>query len=101
MMIPQSVLDLMWEYDVAALGAAADYPDALIGRVMARGRWQDMLWLLDTVGRERLRSFMEGRGTRSLEPREIRFWAWITGVPEEQAAEWARRARQREAAWRG
>lgn len=101
MMLPQSVLDLMWEYDVAALKAAADFPDALIGRVMARGRWQDMLWLLHAVGRERLRNFMESHGARSLEPREIRFWSWITGVPEEQASGWVRGARQREAAWRG
>lgn len=91
----------MWEYDTAALAALPAPPNALIGRVMARGQWQDMLWLVDTVGRERLRSFMEGRGARSLEPREIRFWSWISGVPEPQAAEWARKARQREAAWRG
>jgi hypothetical protein len=101
MTIPQSILDLMWEYDSAALAALPDLPDSLIERVMARGRWQDMRWLLDTAGRETLRRFLESRGARSLEPREIRFWSWISGVPEEKADEWTREARKREAAWRG
>ncbi len=101
MILPQAVLDLMWEYDTAALTEATHLPDALIGRVMARGRWEDMRWLLDTAGRERLRIFLESRGARTLGPREIRFWSFITGVPEQQAAEWANTARRREGAWRG
>ncbi len=101
MRIPQSVLDLMWEFDPAGLAALTELPDALIERVMARGRWEDMRWLLAAADRERLRSYLERRGARVLPPRELRFWLFIARVPEPQATAWVSSAREREAAWKG
>lgn len=100
MIIPQSVIDLMWEYDPMVLAVSTELPDAVMERVMARGPWNDMRWLLDTAGRDKLRDFLERRGIRTLPPRELRFWCWITGFPESQTADWVKLARIREAAWR-
>jgi hypothetical protein len=101
MAIPKSVIALMWEYDPAALAALTDLPDAVIERVMERGRWAEMRWLLDAAGRERLSMFLQRRGGRTLPPRELRFWCWVTRVSEPQATAWVQQARQREALWRG
>ena len=70
-------------------------------RVMARGRWEEMCWLLAHFDRERLRSFLALRGLRRLPPRELRFWGVICGVPSEELDRWVAAARERERSWRG
>ena len=101
MEFPHNVLELMWEYDQNALACSPELPDAVIERVMARGSWDAMRWLLEAVGRDRLGAFLERRGARVLPPRELRFWCWATGVGEPRATDWVRCAREREVAWRG
>ena len=70
-------------------------------RVMARGGWADMRWLLATVGRERLAAYLAARGHRVLPPREVRFWATVCHVPDAEANSWVEEARRREREWRG
>ncbi|NOZ78465.1 MAG: hypothetical protein GXP48_04650 [Acidobacteria bacterium] len=100
MVIPDFVLSLMWEYDMESLSAVDQVPDAVIERVMARGGIGEMRWLLDAVPVERLRTYLKTRGMRALPPRELRFWSWITGIPEPEASGWVQMARKREALWR-
>lgn len=100
MVLPESVMELMWEYDPDGLKTLSDLPDVIIERVMERGRWSDMRWLLQAAGRARLKVFLEQRGSRALPPRELRFWSWIAGIPEPKASEWVRLAKQRESSWR-
>ena len=99
--IPPNVLRLMWEYDPEDVLQASSVPDVVIERVMARGGWPEMEWLLRTVGRERLRSILADRGSRVLPPRELSFWAVACDVPEETASIWRRDARRQESRWRG
>ena len=101
MRFPAAVERLLWEYDLEALRAEPTLPEVVIERVMARGGWEPMRWLLSTCTSERRRRFLEERGRRVLPPRELNFWAFASSVPEEQTAEWVREAREREAAWRG
>lgn len=92
---------MLWEYDLEALRAEPELPEVVIERVMARGGWEPMRWLLATCSPERRRRFLEERGRKVLAPRELNFWAFASSVPEERASEWVREARKREAAWRG
>ena len=101
MRFPAAVERLLWEYDLEALRAEPELPEIVIERVMARGGWEPMRWLLSTCDAERRRLFLEERGRRVLPPRELNFWAFASSVPEERTAEWVLEARKREAAWRG
>ncbi|MFV2073101.1 MAG: hypothetical protein ACC742_10685 [Thermoanaerobaculales bacterium] len=101
MRIPASVQALFWEYSVDQAPSGEGWEKTIIERVMQRGCWKDMLWLLHTFSRSRLRSFLEQRGKRAIAPRELRFWATMCGVPGDVQDAWVREARARERAWRG
>jgi len=100
MVIPENILRLMWEYDEAALQATTDLPDSVLERVMERGGLSEMRWLLATVERGRLRSYLKSRGRRALPPRELRFWCRMAGIEEPVASGWVAKARAREQSWR-
>ncbi len=68
---------------------------------MQRGEWADMRWLIRAFDRGRLRSFLAERGRRVLPPRELRFWALVCGVPDQEQDAWVVEAKHRERAWRG
>jgi hypothetical protein len=100
MQIPSTIRNLLWEY---SLGEHPEerWQSTIIERVMQRGCWDDMVWLLREFDRERLRSFLQRRGRRVLAPRELRFWSRVCGVPESDQDVWLQEARSREKAWRG
>jgi len=101
MQISAGVKALLWEYSLDEVPAGERWEKTIIERVMQRGCWEDMRWLLRTFDRSRLRSFLKNRGRRVLAPREIRFWARICGVPDNDQEVWVREARVREWTWRG
>ena len=100
MKIPSTIRSLLWEYSFGETASDARWDSTIIERVMQRGCWDDMLWLLRTFDRERLRAFLERRGKRALAPRELRFWARICSVPDDEQDTWVYEARKREHAWR-
>ncbi|MFH1176866.1 MAG: hypothetical protein V1750_05610 [Acidobacteriota bacterium] len=99
--IPATVRQLLWEYQVPAAPAGAAWERAIIEKVMLRGRWDDMRWLLQCFSRDMLGDYLERRGCRALAPRELRFWALVCGVPASTSDAWVALARRREQAWRG
>ena len=66
--IPRNIERLLWEYDLDGLDLSSELPDTICGRVMARGGWAEMQWLIRVVGTERLRSYLEKRGAHELPP---------------------------------
>ena len=100
MEIPAAVQTLMWEYSLQEVPSGERWQSAIIERVMQRGCWDDMLWLLRAFDRERLSDFLEQRGKRALAPRELRFWATICGVPADEQDTWVHDSRERVGAWR-
>jgi len=99
--IPENIERLMWEYDIDGLDLSSELPDAICGRVMARGGWAEMQWLIRVVGAKRLRSYLEKRGAHVLPPREIAFWGFVCSVPDVLLQEWVGAARARQREWRG
>ena len=100
MKIPSAVQNLLWEYSLEEIPSGKRWQSAIIERVMQRGCWEDMLWLLGAFDRGRLGDFLEHRGRRALAPRELRFWATICSVPEDEQDTWVRESRERVGAWR-
>ena len=101
MEIPETIRRLLWEYDLGALEDPGALDRAIFERVMERGGWHAMRWLLQTYSRDRLRIFLEDRGHRVLPARELRFWSWACGVPDSVTGEWVDLAKTREQTWRG
>lgn len=99
--IPDNVRALLWEYDTDALASAEIVPDVVVERVMARGGWDEMRWLLTYQDRQHLCHYLERRGRRVLPPRELGFWALACGIPDSESIDWIRDARARESAWQG
>jgi hypothetical protein len=100
MEIPEAVRTLLWEYSLDEVPSGDRWQSAIIERVMQRGCWDDMLWLLRVFDQQRLRVFLERGGRRALAPRELRFWARICDVADEEQDTWVLESRARERAWR-
>jgi hypothetical protein len=101
MEIPATVTALLWEYSLDDSPFEERWQSTIIERVMQRGCWDDMQWLLREFDPEQLRSFLALRGRRTLAPRELRFWSRICRVPDTEQDLWVRESRIREKAWRG
>jgi hypothetical protein len=99
--LPLSVRKLLHDFDMPADPFGEVWERAIIGRVMERGTWVDMRWLLASFGRERLAGFLAERGHKTLAPRELRFWSTVCHAPECQADRWVAAAIAGQRAWRG
>lgn len=99
MELPPHVRSLLWEYDLDNPKGSDRLDRVVVERVMARGGWESMRWLLGAYPRSVLREFLERRGRRVLAPRELRFWSWATGVPDSVATSWVHEARERAVTW--
>jgi hypothetical protein len=100
-MIPDSVRSLLHDFAAPAQLEGPAWERAIMERVMERGDWDDMRWLVTRFGRERLGEYLRERGHRVLPPRELRFWALVSRIPEATADDWVRAAQDRARAWRG
>lgn len=96
-----NVQGLLWEYDLDGVEALSELPDAVVERVMTRGGWAEMGWLIRELGAEQLLSFLERRGARVLPPRDVAFWGLACSAPEAFVRDWINDARSRQEEWRG
>jgi hypothetical protein len=79
--LPADVARLLWDVDPSQLDLARPGDrDLVIERVMSRGTLAAMRWLRATVAPEELATFLRGRGRRCLAPRDLAYWALVTGV---------------------
>jgi hypothetical protein len=77
--IPAELTWLFWDVDPGAIDLARDR-DYVLERVMTRGDWRAMRWLVATYPPPDLATFLRARGDR-LPPRERAFWCLIADVP--------------------
>jgi len=75
---PDSVARLLWEVDSTAVNPV-EHKDYVLERVMSRGGWEAMQWLRASYSREEIADFLQRKGQR-LPPRELAYWALITGI---------------------
>lgn len=76
-MIPEELHWLFWEVDPAEIELER-HRDYVLERIMTRGDWAAMRWLIRTVPAETLGEFLSRKGQR-LPPRERAFWSVIAG----------------------
>lgn len=96
--IPEFLFPLFWEYEPENIHIVR-HADFVMGRIMETGTWESMLWLRRTYSRERLISFLEKRGRRVLPPRELNYWALISGISREKREDWVMESRNKTHVW--
>lgn len=77
-MIPRELYWLFWDADPARVGLAT-HPDYVLERIMSRGDWVAMRWLLRESTPAMRAEFLVRRGAR-LAPRERAFWSFASGL---------------------
>jgi len=87
--LPATVRDLFWDVDSRALRWDRDR-DLILGRVLAAGPWDTVLWLRQRLGDEALRDWILRHRGRGLSPRQLRFWQLILDLPSRQVDQWLR-----------
>jgi len=96
--IPESLFGLFWELEPETIHIVR-HGDFVMGRIMERGNWEAMRWLLKTYSKKQLASFLKKRGRRILPPRELNYWSLITGIAKEKRTEWVRESRENNSVW--
>ena len=64
---------LFWDVDPEAVDPERDR-DYVLGRVLERGRLQDVRWILRAYGPERVHAFFRESGHPELSGRTLAFW---------------------------
>jgi len=84
--LPPDVVRLLWDVDPDSLdlSRSADR-DLVMERVMTRGTLDAMRWLRSRFTRDELAAFIREKGEGRLAPRDLAYWALVTGVPTPQA----------------
>src|SRR3954454_7029747 len=77
--IPAELAWLFWDVDPTTIDLERDR-DYVLERIMTRGDWFAMRWLIAQVEKARLAEFLRRRADR-LTPRDRAFWSLIAEVP--------------------
>ena len=74
--LPEAVARLLWDVDLARFDLDKDRR-LVFERVMSRGTWEAMKWLMRRYPREDLAAFVRAHGRRILAPRDLAYWALV------------------------
>ncbi len=91
--VPNTLRPFFWDVRLSSL-AVDRHGDFLLARLLEFGDRRAVAWALRTYPRERLTSFLNGRGQELLSRRAWHFWASLVGLKPVKLARsgWRRRA---------
>lgn len=96
--LPPSLHTFFWEYDAATLDIQK-YATFVMERLMERGSWEAMQWLLTVFSRAQRYTYLQTRGRKILSPKALNYWAIMSDVPELERQQWVADARARDDIW--
>jgi hypothetical protein len=73
------VTRLLWDVDPSEIDPQR-HAALIFERVMSRGSWEAMKWLREAYPPSALAEFVRGQGARRLSPRDLAYWALVSGV---------------------
>jgi hypothetical protein len=85
--IPERLRPLFWDLDFDGLRWPRDL-DQVTLRVLADGDWMSIQWLRRTLTDRGLRRWLVAREGRGLDPRRLRFWQLVLGLPRTKVDAW-------------
>ena len=98
--VPEFLHFLLWDYEIESIDVKK-HAFLLMSRIMERGTWEAMKWLQKTYSNEELKEFIEKKGVKLLAPRELNYWAFVCGIPDEKRSMMVKEARKTYSLWRG
>ena len=93
---PPDVAWLFPEYDLEAMGID-HHRGVIIERILERGSWEQVRWLLATYGQVQVAEWVRRHGFRLLSKRSFALWRLVLGIEDYVAPAWAVEARKVEA----
>lgn len=82
-----------WDYAPGRL-AWPEHHHTILLRLLEKGGWDAVRWLRGNVSASDLRQFITERRGRGLDPKRLRYWELILGLPQDQVDAWVHTARQ-------
>lgn len=98
MFLPPSLYTFFWEYDPETLDVRK-FSTFIIERLMERGSWEAMQWLLASFSRQQRFDYLQTRGRKILSPKVLNYWAIMSDVPDPMRRQWLADARARADIW--
>lgn len=85
--IPASTRWLFPEYNFDLMTAEEFFP-VIVERILNRGSWAEIRWLLGRYERERIAEWVQRHGYRRLDKRALHYWCWMLGIREVRKPSW-------------
>jgi hypothetical protein len=78
---------VLWDVDPARVSWRR-HRDFLVRRVLSRGTWAQIQWLLDAAGDDVVRETIVRTRAKDLTRKQARFWQVILGIDEAEVTAW-------------
>ncbi len=85
--LPRELKPLFWDCDFGRLRWEKDR-DLVAGRILARGDWHAVRWLVEAMGKAGLRDWLCRRRGKGLDARILRFWELVLDLPHREVNAW-------------
>lgn len=82
-MIPKSLQGVLWSRSVDNLNLNKD-EEYIIHQILAYGRWEDLVWLFDKYGKNRVRKVFTDHPTKDYSPAGLKFVSKVLLEVEDQ-----------------
>ena len=96
--LPPFLHTFFWDYDPGALDVQ-QHAYFVMERLMERGSWEAMQWLLTSFSSQERYAFLQSRGRRVLTPTALNYWAIMSDTPETLRRQWLIEAKARNDTW--
>ncbi len=96
--LPPSLHPFFWDVDPTPLDVRK-YTTFVMERLMERGPWEAMQWLMASFSAQQRYAYLQTRGRKILSPKSLNYWAIMSDVPEHELRQWVAEARARDDVW--
>ena len=97
--IPKFLHRFFWEYDPDKIDRIK-HADLIKAKIMERGTWQAMTWLKEVYSDAEREEFLSRKGIKILPPRELNYWAMVSGVSGNKRKKWLKQAVREKNPWK-
>jgi hypothetical protein len=87
--LPQSSQWLFPEYDFARM-KVNKYSGVIMERIINRGSWAEIRWMLDTYPKREIAKWVRAHGYRRLDRRAFAYWINMLGIKRYKVPPWER-----------
>lgn len=82
----------LWEHDPERISWETSR-HTIVAKLLQVGGWDAVRWLRAHLSDDEIRDFLVRRRGRGVDPKRLRFWELVLGLPHEQVDAWIATAR--------